>query len=140
MQIKKPVTLFFAYAILFFQCCNIGADKTEKLSGGYFFRNEGGEIKDILCKRPNGGEIPATVIAYAYDKNFIIAEQKPKIPQDPLYSKDYEYKNGIDSNYYWVIVHKDKIILGPLDSDEYELARGKYNVPESLKLEEAKSR
>lgn len=131
---KRLIILFFAFSILFFQYCNIGGDKIVTLSGGYFLRDEGGKIIDILCERPNGGEIPATIIMYAYDNNFIIAKQEPKIPQEPLYSKEYTYKNGIKSYYYWIIVHKENIVLGPLDSSKYRLERAKYMVPKSLKL------
>ncbi len=54
---------------LILQCCT--SDYTENLGGGYFFRNEGGDLKDILSKEPKGGEVPSTVIAFNYDKNFI---------------------------------------------------------------------
>jgi len=124
--------LFFVCIALMFQGCNIGADSTKKLSGGYFLRNEGGDIKDILCENPNGGEIPSTIIDYDYDKNFIIAKQKPKIPQDPLYNGDYHYKNGIDQNYFWLIIHSKEFVKGPLDMEEFKLARKQYNVPSNL--------
>ena len=77
---------------LILQCCT--SDYTENLGGGYFFRNEGGDLKDILSKEPKGGEVPSTVIAFDYDKNFIIAKQRPKLPQDILYEKNYNYELG----------------------------------------------
>ena len=54
---------------LILHCCT--SDYTENLGGGYFFRNEGGDIKDVFSKEPKGGEIPSTVIALNYDKNII---------------------------------------------------------------------
>ena len=96
------------------QGCNFSTDCIKKLSGDYYFRNDGGDIKDILCEKPNGGEIPSTIIDFDYDKRFIIAKQKPKIPQDPLYNKDYQYKDGFNKIYFWLIVHEKNLVLGPL--------------------------
>ncbi len=112
------------------QCCT--SDYTENLGGGYFFRNEGGDLKDILCEEPKGGEIPSTVIAYDYDQNFLIALQRPKLPQDILYEKKYTSKSGADTTYYWLIVKKNHLVFGPLMENEFIEARKRYNIPESL--------
>ncbi len=128
--------MLLSFCTLFlFKGCNIGADRTQILSGGYFYRDEGGEIKDILCTKPNGGEIPSTVISFDYDKNFIIAKQRPKIPHYPLYNKEYQYNKGAEQNYFWLIVHEKKLVLGPLLEVEFNKVRKLYNVPDWLKLE-----
>ncbi len=114
------------------QGCDLGADSTKTLSGGYFLRNEGGDITDILCEKPNGGEIPSTVIDFDYDKKFIVAKQKPKIPQDPLYNKDYQYKDGFNTSYFWLIVHEKNLVLGPFSEAEFAVIRKEYNVLDNL--------
>ena len=59
------------YSNLFIYCCfalliqGCTPDYTKDLGEGYFYRDEGGNIKDILCEKPNGGEIPATILDYA---------------------------------------------------------------------------
>lgn len=121
--------VIFGFVLMLHCCTN---DYTENLGGGYFFRNEGGDLKDILCKLPKGGEIPSTVIGYDFDKNFIIALQHPKMPQDILYDKNYNYESGVDTIYYWVIIKKNHIVLGPLKENEFKETRKKYNIPESL--------
>ncbi len=121
--------IFTFFAIFLFQVCSIGTDKTTQLSGGYFYRNEGGSMKDILCKNPKGGEIPSEVVDFNYNRSFIIAKQKPKIPQDPLYSQDYHYENGIGQYYFWIIVHEKRLVLGPLDENEFKFYLKEYNVP-----------
>jgi len=105
------------------------------LGGDYFFRGEGGLLNDILCRKPNGGVIPATVLDYDYDNEFIIAKQKPKLPQDPLYEKEYIYKNGCDKVYYWLIIKSDNFVLVPFDFEEFKLFRNKYKVSDNLILE-----
>lgn len=117
---------------LILQCCT--SDYTENLGGGYFFRNEGGDLKDILSKDPKGGEIPSTVIAFDYDKNFIIAKQRPKLPQDILYEKNYNYELGADTTYFWLIIKKSRLVLGPLKEKEFRKVRERYEIPESLKF------
>ena len=123
--------MIFCVALIL-QCCT--SDYTENLGGGYFFRNEGGVIKDILCKEPKGGEIPSTVIAFDYDKNFIIAKQRPKLSQDILYEKNYNYELGVDTTYFWLIIKKSHLVLGPLNEKEFREVRERYEIPESLKF------
>jgi len=118
--------------VLILQCCT--SDYTKNLGGGYFFRNEGGDLKDILCKEPKGGEIPSTVIAFDYDKNFIIAKQRPKLSQDILYEKNYNYELGVDTTYFWLIIKKSHLVLGPLNEKEFREVRERYEIPESLKF------
>lgn len=131
MPIKLHILFFLSVFIL--HCCS--SDYTENLGGDYFFRGEGGLLNDIHCRKANGGVIPATVLDYDYDNEFIIAKQKPKIPQDPLYEKEYIYKNGCDKVYYWLIIKRDNFVLGPFDFEEFKLVRNKYKVSDNLKLE-----
>ena len=133
LQIKS-LTIIVAIFCLQFLCNCCSSDTTEKLGNGYFYRNEGGQIKDILYEYSNGGEVPATVVDFVYDKKFIIAKQKPKLPQDPLYEKVYEYKNGVDVFYYWIIIKENKLVLGPLDKTNYNNVRIKYNIPNELQI------
>lgn len=128
MKAFKRYIVFCSALIL--QCCT--SDYTENLGAGYFFRNEGGDLKDILSKKPNGGEIPSTVIAFDYDRNFIIAKQRPKLPQDILYEKEYDYKLGADTTYFWLIIKKNHLVLGPLDEKGFREAREMYKIPGSL--------
>lgn len=55
--------------------CN--SDNTEDLSGGYFYRDEGGNTKDILCRLPNRKGIYSKVTGYDYNADFIVAVQRP---------------------------------------------------------------
>jgi hypothetical protein len=49
-----------------------------------------------------------------------------------MYDREFEYKNGRDSFYYWIIRHNPYIILGPLNENEFIDARKKYQVPDNL--------
>lgn len=80
------------YILLLLLSCT--SDVIKDLGDGYFLREEGADVKDILCEKPNGKEIPAGVIAYDFEENFIIAIQKPKLPHVPIYDKQYNYKRG----------------------------------------------
>jgi len=129
---------FYLSAVLFLTLIilSCSSDYTKSLGNGYYYRHEGDELNDIYNEKPNpnGREIPANVVAYDFDDDFIIAKQKPKLPQDPLYDKDYKYDRGDKEFYYWIIIHKKKLILGPLDFDKYKLVRKENNVPEDLIL------
>ncbi|MFW5701111.1 MAG: DUF3997 domain-containing protein [Cyclobacteriaceae bacterium] len=128
---KIKSLLIITLTVLINSC---SSDTTEKLGNGYFFRNEGSLIKDILCESPKGGEIPATVVEYVYDNKFIVAKQMPKIPQDPLYEKTYNYTNGNNQYYYWLILKESNTVFGPLSINELDSIRTEYNIPKTLKL------
>jgi adenine/guanine phosphoribosyltransferase-like PRPP-binding protein len=128
--IKFYVSIVF-FITLVLQSCNF-SDSTENLGNGYFYRNEGETIKDILSNNASGGEIPATVVSYDFDDDFIIAKQKPKLPQDPLYEKDYKYDRGDKEYYFWIIEKNENIVLGPLNLEEFKIQRRKYKVPNEL--------
>jgi hypothetical protein len=70
------VIIFFSLSFLINGCIN-NSDYSEDLSGHYFYRDEGGHVKDILCHLPNHKEIYSEVIGYSYNKDFIVAVQKP---------------------------------------------------------------
>lgn len=123
---------YFFIFMLLLQSCDLN-DNTENLGNDYFYRNEGALVKDILCKKANGGEIPATVVSYDFDHDFIIAKQKPKLLQDPLYEKEYKYNRGNNEFYYWLIVKDEKLVLGPLNLDEFNVICDKFRVSK-LKL------
>lgn len=130
----RPNYLFFVlFQFVLFGSCNF-SDNSKDLGSEYFFRNEGESTRDILCRKPSGGEIPATVLSYDFDSNFIIAKQKPKIPQDQLYHVEYEYKYGDENIYYWLILKKEDIVIGPLNLEEFNYQKQIYKVPNKLVL------
>lgn len=120
--------------LLFLGLNSCSSDVTKNLGDGYFYNDEGDDIKDILCRNPHGGEIPATILDYAYNGNFILAKQIPKIPQDILYDKEYEYKDGHNAVYYWIIDKTTHIVYGPLDVHEYGKLRKKLNIEDKFHL------
>jgi hypothetical protein len=136
----KNVILFLSFAFVWqvYSSCSPGGDYTKELSGGYFFRCEGSSTNDILPHTPNKREIPANVISYAFNKDFIIALQKPNELDDPLYEGTPQYSYGRDTTYYWLIVHAKNQVVGPLNQQEYETALIAYKVPQSLRLKAAK--
>ena len=113
---KKGCIVLHLLCSLFIQSCI--SDSIKNLGNGYFYRDEGENIKDILCQNSNGGEIPATVLDYIYNDEYIIAKQKPKYPQEPLYKRKYEYGTN-DSLFYWIILKTNDVVLRPLSWQEY---------------------
>lgn len=130
---RKYVLVVITLGLLFLIIISILRVDVLNLGDGYLYRDEG-EWKDILCEDPNGGEIPATIICFDYDKNFIVAKQIPRVPQELLYSKEYTYKAGDKEFYYWLIIKKRKLVIGPMDSVEFEATKTKYNVSDNLNL------
>ena len=134
--LKAPWTVMFLFFLLSTNSCTPGGDFVDELDGGYFFRDEGGTIKDIFCSEANGGEIPATVTGYGSNEFFIVASQVPKLPPDPLYDRVHEYRNGGSATYYWIIDIKGDSVWGPLSREDYQEGRSFLRIPVDLVLEE----
>lgn len=62
---------------MLFSSCIPNSDSSKDLSGGYFYRDEGVHVKDILSRTSNRKEIYSEVIAYDFNSNFIVVKQKP---------------------------------------------------------------
>jgi len=127
IKISKGIFILITLTITF-SC----SDHFENLGSDYFYRDEGGKIKDILCKKAKSGGIPSTVVSFNYNDEFIIAKQKPNLPQDILYDKIYKYKEGTNATYYWLVIKDKYIVLGPYNSREFASARIKYKVDDDL--------
>ena len=90
---KTMNNLFYCVITILITCIvpSCTSDYSQNLGQKYVYRDEGGRIKEIFSQESDGEQIPATVISFDYNRQFIIAKQKPKIPQDPLYEKEYLY-------------------------------------------------
>jgi len=74
----EPIGAYLLVSImLLLQLIGCSGDRTEELSGDYFYRVEGPTAKDILCHSDSCKSIYANVISYNFDGNFIIAAQQP---------------------------------------------------------------
>ena len=135
IKYRRPITcyLYLVSLALLLHACN--SDLTVNLGDGYFYRYEGNSLRDIHCERARGGEIPATVLAYDYDDDFIIAKQVPNLEQDPLYDIEYQYERGTGVFYYWLIVKDGDLVFGPMGIGMFDELRVKFDVPNSLTLE-----
>lgn len=127
--VYSQMRIFFI--VLFYIFLSSCSDSTKELSGNYFLREEGRDLNDISCHSATEREIPANIISYNFNDDFIIASQRPKMTDDPLYSETH-YLNGRDSMYFWLIVHKSKLVLGPLTKSQFDKALSNYNVPMTL--------
>ena len=83
--VYSQMRIFFIVLLsIFLSSCS---DSTKELSGNYFLREEGRDLNDISCHSATEREIPANIISYNFNDDFIIASQRPKMTDDPLYSE-----------------------------------------------------
>lgn len=127
---NKFLPLLFTTFVI--HSCSLHSDYTTELSGGYFLRSEGGINRDILHHDSGFGEIPANILSYDFNNEFIVARQRPAKFSEPLYEGRYEYPKGKDKIYFWLVINKQHRIFGPLSEQEFEVMCEKYNVPCSL--------
>jgi len=132
---KKYLKIIFLIigAILLLSIFSLFWTDNKKMGKGYVYYADN---KMITSSDGLYGEIPSVVLSFDYDNNFIIAEQKP-LENDPnalLYDFEYKYLEGYNTNYYWLIIKKEKKVIGPMNKEEFMKQRNKYNVPEKLTL------
>lgn len=113
---------------LLISCSN---DSSIDLSGGYFLILEGKGGNLIGNRSVSTREIPSDVISYNFNDQFIIAKQKPG-PTDNVIFNPTIYKDGRNKIYYWLIVHDKKLVLGPMNEQEFDNASLLFKVPKSL--------
>ena len=127
---KQNLSIVFLVLFIISSCTS---DVTIPLGQDYFYRDEGGNIKDILCERTESKAfIPATIIAYKYNNNYIIARQRPILPQDVLYDRQFEYRKGLNHDYYWIIIKDKDSLYGPLETTEYKELFYELMIPHNL--------
>jgi hypothetical protein len=125
------MTRRFTFLVLFtVSSCNF-SDDTKQLSGGWTFVTESEEGKVIV----NGQKtVPCKVVQYGYNDDFIVALQKPT--KDCFVGTDSnKYSLGKDDHYYWVIIHKQDLFVGPLSEGDFETYKIAHNIPDDLRLE-----
>lgn len=122
-------SFIFLVSLLFlpFSCSH---DKND-LGAGYFYHEKGGRDKTIISTDAKRG-ICGEIIAYDYDDDFILAAQKPYENYCWFDSYVEDFPNGLDATYYWLIIKKDNIILGPYEQTKFKEIRDRYKVPASL--------
>ena len=79
-------------------------------------------------------DVPPHVDLYKADKSFVLARQKPHYYIDSMYDYNdgYQYKNGIEVYYFWIINLKTDCVFGPLDFDEFNSQCKSQNVDADL--------
>ncbi len=139
----------------FFHWCIANKDYTEELSGGYVLIDESLLDRTIIERSLERNKIPKFITDWDYNNDFIIAIQKPL---DSKECKCYESRSrgrGCDkkwqsyeeicANYifniskkfnYWIIVHSNDSLYGPMTKKEFSMKRKKLNIPEVLEVKE----
>lgn len=89
--LKTSGRYFIILFLLLITSCGGASDFYEELSGGYFYRDESNDTKEILGHDKSKQNIFPKVISYAYNKNFIIAAQEP-LKEEYIISLAYEFR------------------------------------------------
>jgi hypothetical protein len=126
---NTKIILFVIFALIFILFIPQNCDTDSKRLGNGFVYNA--EHKHITGEI----DIPPYVLSFDYDKEYVIAKQKPKEYNEVIYDKrEYIYPLGRDSIYYWLIIKKEHKVLGPLNLNQFDSLRLHYNVPKELVL------
>ena len=107
-------SIYFGLIIIISLCNTSCVDGDYKeLGKGYFITTKGPGLRDILNHDGKHKDVPPDIVEYNYDRNFIIAAQRPNQVDDAIYNIFPEYPLGRDTIYYWLIVKDLDLELGP---------------------------
>lgn len=155
----KFLTAILLICSLLLSSCGAGVNSSsEELSGGSYFRESGSALNCIRSHNGLHKTIYSKIIAYAYNDDFIIAAQEPKLNYhqaliasdlntghedvivlqkvadsilmyDPYYIKIFSNKIN-----FWIIINKSHELIGPLTEEEYHTKSKELSIPDDLKL------
>ena len=109
-KIKKIVIALILFVVVILIVGIINPFNGEQILGG-------GYSYDIEGKRVFGPDIdiPPCAKIIKYRGDVIIVEQHPKrMKEEATYGREYNYPNGRDTTYYWVVYKKEHMFYGPL--------------------------
>jgi hypothetical protein len=121
------ITALIVMSVVFIFIFNYDND-TIRLGKGIFYDKIN---KHILCSYAT--DIPPYVIAYDYDRNYIIVKQRPQYKEYVIYDR-INYPLGKNYTYYWIIIKRNKKVIGPLSYEDFIKKKQIYNVPDKLKF------
>ena len=133
---KRLIYTMFGIGLLILcllNCISCHPDYVVNLGCGYWYAYDGGDTNMISAGEGEGPTIDYSVLDYDYNRQFIIAKQKPAMPRNVIYA-DYDYAQGFDAIYYWIIEKKTNRYIGPVDSLAYIKGRVEFGVPDNLQL------
>jgi hypothetical protein len=160
-NIENFKSLFFLFLTgLFLISCGAGPNNSsEELSGDSYFRESGHDFSYIKSHNELHRTIYPRVIAYAYNKDFILAAQVPNLEHDKslkaselnsgnenfegllkkadsiLANDPYYIKVLSGKINFWIIKNNTHELIGPLTSSQYLTKREELNIPNELKLD-----
>ncbi|HRH71426.1 MAG TPA: hypothetical protein PLB89_18140 [Flavobacteriales bacterium] len=113
------------------------SDTTKNLGDGYVLVLEGGGSDHIHKEGSTLSGVPYGVTRYDYDDDFIIVKQNPREFDDVIDPREFDYKHGRDTSYFWVISKANSGLWGPLDEREFIACRKRLGIPDELVLASA---
>lgn len=124
------IIIISLFSILYVFYGFITYDGMEKIDKNFCYATESLAIvgKDNLI------DVPPYVKFYCYDKFFVLVKQRPHYFYDDIfeYNENYEYKHGLNTDYYWIIIKKEKRVVGPLTEEEFYKNIEALNISEKL--------
>ena len=98
--------------------------------------------EDYCCIFSPGdaADIVPKILWYKTDEKYITAKQHPQKHQEYLYNynENYSYANGLNDDYYWLVLKVERKVFGPLTYDEFILLCKEHAVHENLIVEKSK--
>lgn len=88
----------------------------------------------ILNEDHKVGGVPYGVTEYGNNDDFIIARQSPRDLDDAIDGRQFDYRQGRDTSYYWVISKVDNALYGPMDEREFVKSQLLLGIPNGLAL------
>ena len=130
-----------ALAILCFVACFLyvtSGNRPRYLGDGFYFSSTNEFNKHIWYWRLFDKEhedigVPPCVLSYRNTHRFILVMHKPR-KFDDIIDIHYTYPQGRDSDYFWIVIKKEKIIIGPMSKEKMVACQDSLLIPARLQI------
>lgn len=127
MREKTIAAVTILFTIL--ASCGDISDYSEELPGGHTYYSEGSCYKIILLNAGDHPHIESVVSDYKYNDDFITVSQV-----DTSECRQVGLANAKNKKFYIINVHK-KLVLGPFDKKNFEIAFTQNRIKKDLYIE-----
>ncbi len=118
-KLLRVLNAIIFFCFLFLLMLFLFDNTTKELGNGYKYYKD---LRAIMCDGLETIDIVPTIIAYSFDDIFIVAKQRPRSYREFTYTYDenYSYSKGLEVEYYWLVIKKEKTVFGPLLLEDFE--------------------
>ncbi len=128
---QRIIFIFFIFLVLIFSGCS----REIPIVGVNYKLDHDANSRICIKNLHKDYIIPPQMISFSYNKDFIVAAQKPYlifITRTNTYPESRKLFEKSNLQYYWIIDKEKKLEIGPLSKEAYVKKKDELLIPDNL--------